>query len=116
MPADFPQPLEEQEVPIDFAFGTGYGESKWVAEKILLTISQATPLRTLIVRVGQLAGGKSGAWNSTEWLPSIIQSAKILKCLPGDDKVRLDIQFDPYLRALSGCILDSVNHGGECNC
>ncbi|KAG8908187.1 hypothetical protein FRB99_008730 [Tulasnella sp. 403] len=62
--------------------GAGYGESKWVAERILQTTSKRTSLRPIVVRVGQLSGGLNGNWNSQEWLPSIIRSAQSVKCLP----------------------------------
>jgi len=38
------------------------------------------------VRVGQLCGGPTGAWNPSEWVPAIVQSAPALACLPGGSK------------------------------
>ncbi|EIN05387.1 acetyl-CoA synthetase-like protein [Punctularia strigosozonata HHB-11173 SS5] len=67
----------------DSAIGSGYTESKWVAERILQRASAAVPdLRTIVVRVGQMAGGKAGDWNAAEWLPSLIASGPVIKCLP----------------------------------
>ena len=70
------------------AVGTGYGESKWVSEQILHVAGQQTRLSTVIVRVGQLCGSsKSGSWNEWEWFPSIVQSSKLVRCLPDDGSV-----------------------------
>ncbi|KAH7912698.1 hypothetical protein BJ138DRAFT_1083028 [Hygrophoropsis aurantiaca] len=76
------------EAPIkpDVAISSGYTQSKWVSEEILMNAARKTPLKPLIVRVGQLAGGLSGAWNISEWVPALIQSAEALRCLPMDDK------------------------------
>lgn len=65
----------------------GYTESKWVCEQILMRCGDKTPLKPLVVRVGQLSGGLNGAWNTKEWLPSIVHSARIVNCLPTDEKV-----------------------------
>lgn len=47
------------------------------------------PIRTTVIRVGQLAGGISGAWNISEWVPSMVKSGLVLKCLPSSEDVRL---------------------------
>ncbi|THU99130.1 acetyl-CoA synthetase-like protein [Dendrothele bispora CBS 962.96] len=64
------------------ATGTGYGESKWCAETILHQASLQTPLKPIIVRVGQLAGGPNGEWNTKEWFPALVRSGQTLKQLP----------------------------------
>ncbi|EEB91611.1 hypothetical protein MPER_10004, partial [Moniliophthora perniciosa FA553] len=75
--------LLEQPVPAEVAIGPGYGQSKWVAEEVLLNATQTAGLNGLVVRVGQLCGSSTtGAWNINEWAPAMIQSAKILGCLP----------------------------------
>ena len=70
----FPSPV--------LALGTGYSESKWVAERILDVVSRRTPLKATIIRLGQMTGGPSGAWNVSEWFPSLVKTAIHLKCLP----------------------------------
>ncbi|KAF8530083.1 putative polyketide synthase [Hysterangium stoloniferum] len=65
--------------------GTGYSESKWIAERILLKAGEKTPLRPIIVRAGQICGGNNGAWNTTEWFPALVKSAIYLGSLPEDD-------------------------------
>ncbi|KAI0795664.1 acetyl-CoA synthetase-like protein [Abortiporus biennis] len=62
--------------------GSGYGESKWVAERILAIASERTGLRTTTVRIGQLSGDKTGYWNEKEWVPSLVKSSFFTHCLP----------------------------------
>ncbi|KAH8101719.1 acetyl-CoA synthetase-like protein, partial [Cristinia sonorae] len=62
--------------------GTGYAESKWVAEQILSAASERFGLRTVSVRIGQLCGDRNGHWNEKEWFPSIVKSALYTNCLP----------------------------------
>lgn len=78
-----------REVPVDpsVAVGYGYGESKWVAERLLAVVSSKTPVHTVSVRLGQLSGSVNGAWSPTDWLPSLIKSSVYLKCMPTMDKV-----------------------------
>ncbi|KAH7907693.1 hypothetical protein BJ138DRAFT_455649 [Hygrophoropsis aurantiaca] len=91
------------EAPIEpsVAVGTGYSESKWVSEQILLEAAGQTSLRPLIVRVGQLCGGLGGAWNSSEWVPALVQSAEKIKCLPTDPK---DVSWLPVHTAASALV------------
>jgi len=65
--------------------GTGYSESKWVAERILDAAAERTALRPVVVRLGQVCGDGNGTWNETEWFPSLVKSALILGCLPSLD-------------------------------
>ncbi|KAF8200271.1 hypothetical protein BJ912DRAFT_921743 [Pholiota molesta] len=78
------------------AIGTGYTESKWVSEQILAAASAETTLRTVIVRVGQIAGGPTGFWNTKEWFPALVQSAKSVSCLPNVGK---DVSWIPVQAA-----------------
>ena len=64
------------------AAGSGYTESKWVAERILVAAAEDTSLTPVIIRVGQLSGGRNGSWNPTEWFPSLVRSAQLMQCLP----------------------------------
>ncbi|KAJ6471940.1 hypothetical protein C8R45DRAFT_1013604 [Mycena sanguinolenta] len=79
-------PFSEAKIESAIAAGTGYQQSKWIAEEILLKVGEATSLKPLVVRVGQLCGGINGAWNAQEWVPAIVQSAKILGCIPDDSR------------------------------
>ena len=46
-----------------------------------------TPLRPVIVRIGQVSGGANGCWNHLDWLPAIVQSATLSRSLPSLAKV-----------------------------
>lgn len=65
--------------------GTGYSESKWVAERILDAAADRTALQPTVVRFGQVCGDGNGTWNETEWFPSLVKSALTLGCLPSLD-------------------------------
>jgi thioester reductase-like protein len=64
------------------AAGSGYSESKWVAEQVLRRAAEATSFRPVIVRIGQLSGGRNGCWNPSEWFPIIVRSGETMRCLP----------------------------------
>ena len=84
------------EAPIDdpsSPFGTGYGEGKWVAERVLQNVTERRGVHTIVMRLGQVAGDKKGYWNEREWFPSLVKSALFQKCLPQHDGVRLSTAF-----------------------
>ena len=62
----------------------GYGESKFVCERLLDLFNKASGITTAVLRAGQIAGpvSQTGMWNKQEWLPSIIASSKHLGMLP----------------------------------
>ena len=61
---------------------SGYSESKWVSERILSIAGQETPLRPIIVRVGQLCGGINGNWNHREWFPALVRASQVVGGAP----------------------------------
>ncbi|EIW80241.1 acetyl-CoA synthetase-like protein [Coniophora puteana RWD-64-598 SS2] len=69
-----------EEVLLDAAtaVGNGYGESKYVAERVL----SKSGLTTTSVRIGQIAGGPNGAWATSDWVPILIKSGIALGALP----------------------------------
>lgn len=67
--------------------GSGYIESKWVAEHILAAAADATRLKPVIIRLEQLTGGRSGYWKTTEWVPSMIGSGLFVGALPNRSNV-----------------------------
>jgi thioester reductase-like protein len=77
--------VEEVLTNPEIAVGTGYSESKWVAERILDVAAERTALRPVVVRLGQVCGDGSGTWNESEWFPSLVKSALTLGCLPSVD-------------------------------
>ncbi|KAF8868636.1 acetyl-CoA synthetase-like protein [Gymnopilus junonius] len=55
-----------------YAVGNGYGESKYVAERILAT----SGLNATSLRIGQVSGGRpNGAWATTDWVPILVKSS-----------------------------------------
>ncbi|OJJ48921.1 hypothetical protein ASPZODRAFT_1354781 [Penicilliopsis zonata CBS 506.65] len=62
----------------------GYGESKYIAERILDYAAQKLHMNVKIARVGQVAGPihSAGTWNKWEWLPSLVISSLHVGALP----------------------------------
>ena len=62
-----------------------------VAEELIYAATRATTLDGLVVRVGQLSGGKAGAWATSEWFPCMVQSASRggVGCFPDDNRACL---------------------------
>jgi hypothetical protein len=79
--------LTERAIDAKVAAGTGYTESKWVAEQILAKAEESTPLKPVAVRVGQLCGAANGAWNTNEWFPALVQASSIIQHVPDSRKV-----------------------------
>ncbi|QRV80576.1 AMP binding enzyme [Ceratobasidium sp. AG-Ba] len=85
------------------ASGFGYGESKFVAEKMLES-ARIAGLETCIVRLGQLTGDKqSGSWAPTDWVPLIVASSLAVGCLPDAVGAALWIPLD----VAAGTIVDA---------
>ncbi|KDR79161.1 hypothetical protein GALMADRAFT_277673 [Galerina marginata CBS 339.88] len=62
-----------------FAVGSGYGEAKYVAERIL----SQSGIQATSFRIGQISGGQpNGAWAITDWVPILVKSSIVLKALP----------------------------------
>ncbi|KAG8221462.1 acetyl-CoA synthetase-like protein [Butyriboletus roseoflavus] len=60
------------------AVGSGYGESKYVCERIIVK----SGLRVTSLRIGQIAGGPNGSWATTDWVPIIVKSSIALGAFP----------------------------------
>ncbi|KIM43694.1 hypothetical protein M413DRAFT_443603 [Hebeloma cylindrosporum] len=70
---------EEVLMESKYAVGNGYGESKYVSERILAQ----SGLRATSFRIGQISGGRpNGAWATTDWVPILIKSSLNLNVLP----------------------------------
>ncbi|KDQ17147.1 hypothetical protein BOTBODRAFT_53330 [Botryobasidium botryosum FD-172 SS1] len=81
----WPFAMPVPELPIvesRLAVGMGYGESKWVAERILHIASEKTPLRTTSIRIGQLVGGDNGSWDTDQWFPAAVRGGEITGLAP----------------------------------
>ncbi|KAJ7688597.1 hypothetical protein B0H17DRAFT_1160269 [Mycena rosella] len=72
---------EELQLDADVAIGNGYGESKYVSERILA----ASGLQATSFRIGQVCGAASnGAWSTTDWVPTIVKSSITMGSFPSD--------------------------------
>ncbi|KZF24690.1 L-aminoadipate-semialdehyde dehydrogenase [Xylona heveae TC161] len=63
----------------------GYGESKYIGERLLDRAHRISRIPSTVCRVGQVGGPvekRMGMWNKQEWLPTIIASSKYLRALP----------------------------------
>ncbi|KAL1671541.1 hypothetical protein EV122DRAFT_295427 [Schizophyllum commune] len=81
--------------------GGGYGQGKYVAERVLA----ASGIAFSSVRVGQISGGPPrGAWSTTDWFPILVKTSVELGALPGSE------QDVPWLSmdAVAGTLLDAA--------
>jgi thioester reductase-like protein len=63
----------------------GYAQSKLLAELLFVDANKRLGIPITVCRVGQIAGpvkSEHGAWNSSEWFPSLMLSTKALGKLP----------------------------------
>ncbi|KAI0482297.1 acetyl-CoA synthetase-like protein [Xylariaceae sp. FL0804] len=79
----------------------GYGESKYLAERILEHAAERLHIPVAVVRIGQVCGAKrsSGLWNPKEWLPRLVMGSAALGALPESlgryDSGTLDVDWLP---------------------
>jgi len=103
-----PRAVPEEQIsdPV-VALGNGYGESKWVTERVLVAAAEQKGLKATIWRVGQLAGSTvNGAWNATDWVPIIAASGQTMGVLPSAEKG--SVSWLPTDKA-AGAIVDSLH-------
>lgn len=80
----------------------GYGQSKYIGERILVKAAEDAGVPVTIVRVGQLSGSTlTGAWNPTEYVPILLQSCKALGQVPTELPVRDFISCLYYMETLT---------------
>ncbi|KAJ7439939.1 putative aminoadipate reductase [Mycena latifolia] len=72
---------EELQLDAAVAMGSGYGESKYISERILA----ASGLQATSFRIGQVTGAATnGAWSTTDWVPAIVKSSIALGSFPSN--------------------------------
>jgi acyl-CoA synthetase (AMP-forming)/AMP-acid ligase II/UDP-glucose 4-epimerase len=95
-----PRPGTVPETPVkDIAHvqGTGYAQSKYVAEQIVRNAMKDAGAQARVLRIGQLVGdSKVGEWNTTEGIPLMIQTAVTLGALPQLDEVSQSHSFPSF--------------------
>ncbi|KAL4260475.1 Adenylate-forming Reductase [Pleurotus pulmonarius] len=89
------------------AIGTGYGESKYVVERILA----ASGIHACSLRIGQICGGEpNGAWSFTDWVPILVKSSIGLKALPDTTGTVSWIQIDSVAQVILDIASSPFNH------
>jgi len=88
---------EDVVLDAEYAVGNGYGEGKYVAERVrysseikttegspsLTQILAQSGLQSTSFRIGQVSGGlPNGAWATTDWVPIFVKSSLELGALP----------------------------------
>ncbi|TID18681.1 putative AMP dependent ligase/synthetase [Venturia nashicola] len=75
----------------------GYGQSKYIAERMLGHASNKLHLNTEVIRLGQIAGSSKtrDGWNRNEWLPSIVISSSFIGALPDELGSFEDVDWVP---------------------
>jgi len=101
------QQVLEDPIPPEWSVGMGYSEAKWVCEEILFAACRSTLLDALVVRLGQITGGKAGAWATTDWFACMVQSASKdgVGCFPDDPRL---MDWFPFELA-SSALLDFLH-------
>lgn len=77
--------VPEERVPIESVLPTGYGDAKYICERMLDTTLHRYPdrFRAAAVRLGQIAGSRiNGHWNPREHVSFLIKSSQTLGVLP----------------------------------
>jgi nucleoside-diphosphate-sugar epimerase len=77
--------VPEERVIIEHVLPNGYGDAKFVCERILDNTlhKHSSHFSVMAVRLGQVAGSStSGYWNENEHLPFLIKSSQTLRVLP----------------------------------
>jgi len=94
---------EETILDARYAVGNGYGESKYVSERLLVKAG----IDACSLRVGQVSGGHpNGAWATTDWVPILVKSSLAMGMLPLASGV---VSWTP-MDAVSKCIVELIFH------
>ncbi|KZT25929.1 acetyl-CoA synthetase-like protein [Neolentinus lepideus HHB14362 ss-1] len=65
------------------AVGGGYGEGKYVVERVLSAAASETGLQSTVLRIGQICGGlPDGAWATADCVSILVKSSIAFGCLP----------------------------------
>lgn len=79
----------------------GYGESKYIAERILNHAVESLHIPVIVARVGQVCGAihSPGRWNPKEWVPRLITGSVDLGIIPDSlgayDAGTMDVDWIP---------------------
>nr|ASK38699.1 putative nonribosomal peptide synthetase-like protein [Paecilomyces divaricatus] len=103
---------------LDSSEKLGYGESKYIGERLIEAYTASTGIQNVVLRVGQIAGpvlSSSGFWNKQEWFPSLVASSKHLGLLPESLGTMNTIDWIPVdlLASIITQLLQSVHNSPE---
>ncbi|KAF7973245.1 hypothetical protein HWV62_15753 [Athelia sp. TMB] len=106
---------EEVQYDASVAVGGGYGESKYVCERVRILdhihptrnadmgmqILAKSGLHATSFRIGQITGGRpGGAWATSDWVPSFVKSSLALGALPDAQGVAAWLPVDVVSQAV----------------
>jgi thioester reductase-like protein len=91
------------------AGGMGYGQSKWVVEKLCERAADTHGAKVGVLRIGQLVGdSENGVWNETEAWPLLFRSAMTTGCLPMLEEKPTWLPVDEAGRAIAEIVLNGT--------
>lgn len=99
---------EERMATVDAVLPNGYGDAKWVCERMLDETLHRHPhhFRAMVVRPGQIAGSKtSGYWNHMEHFSFLVKSSQTLRAFPRFDGLLSWIPVSDVAAAMSDLLL-----------
>ncbi|KAL5002550.1 hypothetical protein BDV10DRAFT_181277 [Aspergillus recurvatus] len=77
--------VAEDRVPLSATLPSGYGEAKWICERMVDETLHRHPrlFRAMVVRPGQISGSStSGFWNPVEHFAFLVKSSQFLRAWP----------------------------------
>ncbi|UPX17606.1 uncharacterized protein EKO05_0007950 [Ascochyta rabiei] len=107
--------VPEQRMTIEHVLPNGYGDAKYVCERMLdATLHQHhSRFKVTVVRLGQVAGSStSGYWNETEHLPFLLKSSQTLGALPRFEGPVSWTPVDAVARVCADLALGEMTQGG----
>ncbi|KAF3766625.1 hypothetical protein M406DRAFT_38109 [Cryphonectria parasitica EP155] len=106
--------VPEERMDYASVLANGYGEAKFICERILDETLHRYPerFRPMVVRLGQVAGSNvTGYWNSLEHFPFIVRSAQTLGTFPD---LQGPVSWTPVNEVAAVCTDLLLNHEEPC--
>jgi nucleoside-diphosphate-sugar epimerase/acyl carrier protein/SAM-dependent methyltransferase len=103
--------VPEERVTIESVLPNGYGDAKFICERMLdeTLLKHPDKFRTMSVRLGQVAGSSHvGYWNHMEHFAFMLKSSQTLKALPDFDGLLSWTPVDLVAASLGDLILSDV--------
>lgn len=108
--------VPEARVSIDSVLPTGYGEAKYICERMLddTLHRHPTQFRATAVRVGQIAGSRlNGHWNPMEHVSFLLKSSQTIGALPDLPGTMGWTPADDIARALVEIVMQTDDHNNN---